>query len=725
MPRRAIQRNNRKKVRTTDKSNNASEDSTQMINTQIVRIVMPETKPKKKKRRAESRSNNKKNESIERLKQALELFRRAKENAQQKNVTIPAALGEDPPGIESVKSVEDIDRLTQVIMNRARQIEQLIMQKPKFFDMPETSGSFPQAYASEFRSVFPGRQMMIGPSGPSLPFQPGRDPALEAKLADIEKGLNPVTKDSLEVQNIQQQRQGNIQNILQAFNTKKQAIGMQLGAGKITQEQYDKQIQEATKQYNDELQKNNIQAEDKIKKLKERTIGADTLTDWAPIENLTNVLRRRIRGINSIGTVDEREIVELEELHTDLTRLFNDFSSKHRTDIEEHLDILTGYNSTKTMVDSSIRSLIRSPIKDTQTSDQKVKDALKRLEEVNQMYNQLREDVNRGIDNNPTAIRNRIANIEKYHDEVKAINLREGVPSTHSGLTAEEAHMEGIKQEMLNRHNAPPAQPVISENVKKARRRLEEVNQMYLQLKEDVDRGLGDNAVNIRAKIANIEGYHDEVKALNLKSGVQPNDPGLRSIEVTLAIEKRELLARHAEPPPQPTPQPTMPTNIRQAIARLEDINQMYLQLKEDVGAGLDDNIQSIRARVDQIEVRYNEAKAANLKSGVQPSNPALRPIEAQLAIEKQGLLSRHSPQQPDIEESRGKLTSYVNQDPGWVNWRTELTRSLADLGWNTYRYTSPSTNRTKSFLEVSKPLKRELLNALLYGKALPPNWSK
>jgi hypothetical protein len=120
--------------------------------------------------------------------------------------------------------------------------------------------------------------------------------------------------------------------------------------------------------------------------------------------------------------------------------------------------------------------------------------------------------------------------------------------------------MEGIKQEMLNRQNNTP--PVISENVKKAIRRLEEVNQMYLQLKEDVERGLGDNAVNIRAKITNIEGYHDEVKALNLKSGVQPTDPGLRSIEASLAIEKRELLARHPEPSPQPTPQPT----IRQQI---------------------------------------------------------------------------------------------------------------------------------------------------------------
>ncbi len=726
MPRRAIQRE-RKPTTSTNKSttNKASEEATQMINTQIVKVIVQQPKKKvtNRKPRTEKRDSNKKL-AIEKLKQALEMFRQVKERAQQAEITIPASIGEMPPQVENVKKVEDIENLTNILMTRIREIEALIQEKervPKYFGMPQFAGTDVFSYAKSFRSIFPRKQTAIPPIITTAPVS-----NLESKLSAIEKDVIPTTKDSLEIQSIQQQRQSNIQNILQAFNTKKQAIGMQLAAGKITQEQYDKQIQEATKEYNDELQKNNIQTEDKITKLKETSIGADTLSDWSPIENLTNVLRNRIRGINSIGNVDEREIVELEEFHTDLTRLFNEFSSKHRTDIEEHLDLLPGYNSTKTMVDISIRSLIRAPVKNTATPDQQVKDALKRLEEVNQMYNQLREDVNRGIDNNPTAIRNRIANIEKYHDQVKAINLREGVPPTHSGLAAEETHMAGIKQEMLNRHNnTPPAQPVISENVKKAKRRLEEVNQMYLQLKEDVERGLGDNAVNIRAKIANIEKYHDQVKALNLESGVQPNDPGLRSIEAALAIEKRELLARHSEPPPQPTPQPTMPTNIRQAIARLEDINQMYLQLKEDVGTGFDDNVQSIRARVDQIEVRYNEAKAVNLKSGVQPNDPSLRPIEAQLAVEKQDLLSRHSPQAQDIEASRGKLTSYVKQDPGWVKWRPELTRALADLGWNTYSYTDPNTNQSKPFLEVSRGLKRELLNALIGGLPIPPRWSK
>ena len=718
MPRRAIQRERKRTNKNT--TNKASEEANQMVNTQIVKVIVQQPKKKvtNRKPRTEKRDSKKKL-AIEKLKQVLELFRQVKERALQAKVTIPASIGEMPPQVENVKKVEDIESLTNVLMTRTREIEALIQKKeqaPKYFGMPEFSSKDAFSFASAFKSIFPRKQTRIPPIVTPYPVN-----TLESKLSAIEKDVVPSTKDSLEIQSIQQQRQSNIQNILQAFNTKKQAIGMQLAAGKITQEQYDKQIQEATKEYNDELQKNNIQTEDKINKLKESSIGADTLTDWSPIENLTNVLRRRIRGINSIGNVDEHEIVDLEEFHTDLTRLFNEFSSKHRTDIEEHLDLLPGYNSTKTMIASSIRSLIRAPIKDTQTSDQKVKDALKRLEEVNQMYNQLREDVNRGIDNNPTAIRNRIANIEKYHDQVKAINLKEGVPPTHNGLAAEEEHMEGIKQQMLNRHNTP----VISEKIKKAIRRLEEVNQMYLQLKEDVERGLGDNAVTIRAKIANIEVYHDEVKALNLTKGIQPNDPGLRSIEATLAIEKRELLGRHPEPSPQPTPQPTMPTNIRQAISRLEEISQMYLQLKEDLGAGLDDNIQSIRARVDQIEIRYAEAKAANLKSGVQPNDPALRPIEAQLAVEKQDLLSRHSPQPQDIEASRGKLTSYVKQDPGWTTWRNELSRALADLGWNTYRYTDPNTNQSKSFLEVSRGLKRELLNALLGGLPIPPRWSK
>ena len=76
----------------------------------------------------------------------------------------------------------------------------------------------------------------------------------------------------------------------------------------------------------------------------------------------------------------------------------------------------------------------------------------------------------------------------------------------------------------------------LSDKVKDAEKRLEEVNQMYIQLKEDVNQGFGDNDANIRKKIAQIEKYHEEVKAINLKEGVRPDDAGLKSIEDVFKI---------------------------------------------------------------------------------------------------------------------------------------------------------------------------------------------
>ncbi len=729
MPRRAIQRERKRKTTTKSTTNNASEEANQMVNTQIVKVIVQQPKKKVVNRKPKTeKRDSKKKLAIEKLKQTLELFRNVKERALQAKVTIPASIGEMPPNLENTKKVEDIETLTNTLMTRIREIEQLISKKnavPKYFGMPEHQGAFPSGYAHEFRGVVntssPFMPLVNPTTTPTQPVKPIIDPSIEAKLKAIESGLdgsNP--EDSLEAQKIQKERQQNIQNITQAFNTKKQAIGIQLSGGKITQEQYDKQIAAATKEYNDQLAQNDAEANEKLKDLVSKTIGLDTKQEWKNITDLAKPIRNKIRGSNSLNSpINELEIVELETLHTDLKRLFLEFQQKHRNAIEQHRDLLKGFDNIKTLVSSTIRSLIKVPISDTESLSDKVKDANKRLEEVNQMYIQLKEDVNRGIGNNDANIRKKIEQIEKYHEEVKAINLKEGVPPTHIGLKPIEDAMARDKEQLLQRNR--PA-PVLSEEVKKAIRRLEEVNQMYLQLKEDVDRGI---TTDIRAKIDNIEKYHEEVKDLNSQSGVQPTDPGLRTIEATLAIEKRELLARQINPAPLPQPQPSIPDNIRKAQGRLEEINQMYLQLKEDVDRGIGDTYQNIRIKVDDIEDQHNQVKATNLQSGVQPTNPSLRGIEVTLANEKRELLARHSRPTVDLDASRGKLTSYLKQDPGWVKWRPELARALQDLGWNGYVYTDPKTNQSTAFLNTSKGLKRQLLNSLIGNLDIPPNWSK
>jgi len=472
MPRRAIQRDRKRKTKSTsDKSNNASEEANQMVNTQIVKVILQQPKKKvvNRKPRTEKRDSKKK-QAIEKLKQTLELFREVKEKALQTKITIPASIGEMPPGVENAKSVEDIESLTNTLMMRIREIEALIRKKeevPRFFGMPEHQGAFPSGYANEFRTVMTGAGIPFLPHYPLIkpevkPVKPAKpesiiDPTIEAKLKAIEQGLEPVNpQDSQEAINIQKERQANIQNITQAFNTKKQAAGMQLAGGKITQEQYDKQIAEATKEYNEELSKNDVEAQDKLLNLKEKTIGLDTQQEWKIVAELGNTIRSKIRGSNSIGNITELEVVELETRHTDLKNLFTVFESKHRNAIEEHLDLLQGFNGVKTLVNSTIRNLIKVPIKDTETIGDKVKDAQQRLEEVNQMYLQLKADVTNGIGDNSRDIKQKIADIEKYHEQVRAINLKEGVPPTHQGLKSIEASMAIDKQELLERHPDPP-----------------------------------------------------------------------------------------------------------------------------------------------------------------------------------------------------------------------------------------------------------------------------
>jgi len=574
MPRRAIQRERKRK---TDKSTNnkASEEANQMVNTQIVKVILQQPKKKvvNRKPRTEKRDSKKKI-AIEKLKQTLELFRNVKERALQAKVTIPASIGEMPPNLENTKKVEDIETLINTLMTRIREIEELIRKKtevPKYFGMPEHSGAFPSGYAHEYRGIvntsspflpYPHLPLVNPtPTQPVKPTPPIIDPTIEAKLKSIESGLEGVNpEDSLEAQNIQKERQTNIQSITQAFNTKKQAIGMQLAASKINQTEYDKQIADATKEYNDQLSQNNSEAGQKLKDLVSKTIGLDTKQEWQNITFLAKPIRNKIRGANSLNTpINELEIVELESLHTDLKRLFIAFQQKHRNEIEQHRDLLTGFNSIRTLVNSSVRSLINVPIKDTENLSDKVKDAEKRLEEVNQMYIQLKEDVNQGFGDNDANIRKKIAQIEKYHEEVKAINLKEGVRPDDAGLKSIEDAMTADKNALLQRHSSAPTPAPTPDPVQKAVSRLEEVKRMYTELEAEVTNGIGDNYRDINAGITRLETFHTKVKEDNLKDGVPPTHPQLRTLEAQIAIEKSELLDRHPAPP-TPVPPPSYNT---------------------------------------------------------------------------------------------------------------------------------------------------------------------
>ena len=102
-------------------------------------------KPKKKK------GPSKKKLALDNLKQVLQNFDAVVNEAKQKNISIPAELGELPSNINEINSIKEIEALTNDLTNRIAQIKALIEKgsslsqaKNMFgFDLPQRAGVFP------------------------------------------------------------------------------------------------------------------------------------------------------------------------------------------------------------------------------------------------------------------------------------------------------------------------------------------------------------------------------------------------------------------------------------------------------------------------------------------------------------------------------------------------------------------------------------------------------
>ena len=177
------------------------------INTNINQIIFPKDmelrkvrkKPKKKK------GPSKKQVALDNLKQVLQSFDAVVNEAKQKNISIPAELGQLPSNINQVDSIKEIEELTNDLTNRIAQIQALIQKGSSLtqaknlfgFDLPQRAGVFPitpQPFLPP--TIIPAREPPVLPSGGEKPIVPsGVTPAIDD---DTEKDLERIRNEILD-----------------------------------------------------------------------------------------------------------------------------------------------------------------------------------------------------------------------------------------------------------------------------------------------------------------------------------------------------------------------------------------------------------------------------------------------------------------------------------------------------------------------------------------------
>jgi len=184
------------------------------INTNINQIIFPKDmelrkikkKPKKKK------GPSKKKIALDNLKSVLQNFDAVINESKQKNITIPAELGQLPSNVNEVDSVKEIEELTNDLTNRIAQIQALLQKGSSLtqsknlfgYDLPQPAGIFPLTPQPFLPPTIipvppqaPARQPPVLPSGGETPVIPsGVSPAMGGE--DTEKDLERIRKEILD-----------------------------------------------------------------------------------------------------------------------------------------------------------------------------------------------------------------------------------------------------------------------------------------------------------------------------------------------------------------------------------------------------------------------------------------------------------------------------------------------------------------------------------------------
>jgi len=176
------------------------------INTNINQIIFPkDMELRKVRKKPKKKAPNKKKIALDNLKSVLANFDAVVNEAKQKNISIPAELGQLPSNINQVDTIKEIEELTNDLTNRIAQIQALIQKGSSLtqaknlfgFDLPQRAGVFPitpQPFLPP--TIIPQRPETILPVPTERPIEPsGVTPAISD---DTEKDLEQIRKEILD-----------------------------------------------------------------------------------------------------------------------------------------------------------------------------------------------------------------------------------------------------------------------------------------------------------------------------------------------------------------------------------------------------------------------------------------------------------------------------------------------------------------------------------------------
>ena len=176
------------------------------INTNINQIIFPKDMELRKiRKKPKKKAPNKKKIALDNLKAVLANFDAVVNEAKQKNISIPAELGQLPSNINQVDTIKEIEELTNDLTNRIAQIQALIQKGSSLtqaknlfgFDLPQRAGVFPitpQPFLPP--TIIPQRPETILPVPGERPIEPsGVAPAISD---DTEKDLDQIRKEILD-----------------------------------------------------------------------------------------------------------------------------------------------------------------------------------------------------------------------------------------------------------------------------------------------------------------------------------------------------------------------------------------------------------------------------------------------------------------------------------------------------------------------------------------------
>ena len=180
------------------------------VNQNAIQIIFPEDmelRKVKKKKKKKSPNESKKKELIDELKELLEDYDQEIETAKEKNINLPAELGELPKDIKQLKSIKQLELVSDEIKNKILKIQQFIKgdsvanRSNQLFGVAPRigmgTGVFPQQTPIpqiQQPQIIP--QVIPQPTAPQVipaPIRPAIDVGsrLDALEAEILKNLDP------------------------------------------------------------------------------------------------------------------------------------------------------------------------------------------------------------------------------------------------------------------------------------------------------------------------------------------------------------------------------------------------------------------------------------------------------------------------------------------------------------------------------------------------------